>query len=195
MLVLGLTGGIGMGKSTVAKMFASLGVPTFNADDAVHALQAPGGKAMPLLTLAFPEAVEDGVLNRAVLRDIVLTDPDGMHDLESIMHPLVHKEEALFRARAFRSGAKAVLLDIPLLFETGAQLRVNKTIVVSAPRNVQIARVLARGILDEHQINAIIAKQMPDAQKRALADYVIPTGLSKFHTVRAVHRLAKELGL
>ncbi|OYV34697.1 MAG: dephospho-CoA kinase [Acidocella sp. 20-61-6] len=195
MLVLGLTGGIGMGKSTVAKMFASLGVPSFNADDAVHKLQAPGGKAIPLLNAAFPGTVEHGVLNRAALRDIVLNDDAAMRRLEQIMHPLVHREEALFRAQAFRAGAKAVLLDIPLLFETGAQLRVNKTIVVSAPLDVQIARVLGRGIMDIEQIESIIARQMPDKQKRALADYIIHTGLSKFNTVRTVHRVFKELGL
>lgn len=194
MMVLGLTGGIGMGKSTVAKMFASLGVPAFNADDAVHALQGPGGKALAPLNAAFPGVIVDGVLNRAGLRRIVLGDPDAMRLLEAIMHPLVHREEALFRAAAFRTGKKAVILDIPLLFETGANLRVNKTIVVSAPRAVQIARVLARGLPLE-QIEAIIDKQMPDSQKRARADYVIPTGLSKFHTVRAVHQLAKELKL
>lgn len=195
MLVLGLTGGIGMGKSTVAKMFASLGVPSFNADDAVHQLQAPDGKAIALLNAAFPGTVEHGVLNRAALRELVLHDDAAMRRLEQIMHPLVHREEALFRAQAFRTGAKAVLLDIPLLFETGAQLRVHKTIVVSAPRDVQVARVLGRGIMDIEQIEAIIARQMPDKQKCARADYVIHTGLSKFNTVRAVHRVFKELGL
>jgi dephospho-CoA kinase len=194
MMVLGLTGGIGMGKSTVAKMFASLGIPAFNADDAVHALQAPGGKAIALLNAAFPGVIENGVLNRAALRGIVLSNDAAMRRLEAIMHPLVHREEALFRAAAYRTGKKAVILDIPLLFETGANLRVNKTIVVSAPADVQIARILARGMALE-QIEAIIARQMPDAQKRARADYVIPTGLSKFHTVRAVHRLVKELNL
>jgi dephospho-CoA kinase len=194
MIVLGLTGGIGMGKSTVARMFASLGIPAFNADDAVHALQAPGGKAIAPLNAAFPGVIEHGFLRRARLREIVLNDVTAMRRLEAIMHPLVHREEALFRAAAFRTGKKAVILDIPLLFETGANLRVNKTIVVSAPRDVQIARVLARG-LPLAQIEAIIARQMPDVQKRARADFVIPTGLSKFHTVRAVHKIVKELNL
>ncbi|MDE8349789.1 MAG: dephospho-CoA kinase [Acidocella sp.] len=195
MLVLGLTGGIGMGKSTVAKMFASLGVPSFNADEAVHKLQAPGGKAMPLLNAAFPGTVENGVLNRAALRKIVLRDDAAMRQLEQIMHPLVHRAEAQFRAQALRAGAKAVLLDIPLLFETGAQLRVAKTIVVSAPPDVQMARVLARGVMDRAHIEAMVARQMPDQQKRALADFVIHTGLSKFNTVRAVHHVFKALGL
>jgi dephospho-CoA kinase len=192
MMVIGLTGGIGMGKSTVAKMFARCGIPYFNADDAVHRLQAPGGKAIPMLDVSFPGTVENGVLNRAALREMVLRDKVAMNRLEFIMHPLVHQEEALFRAAAYRAGKRAVLLDIPLLFETGAELRVNKTVVVSAPRAVQIARVRRRGMALA-QIEAIIAKQMPDAEKRARANYVIHTGLSRFHTVRAVRRLVKEL--
>jgi dephospho-CoA kinase len=127
-------------------MFASLGIPAFNADDAVHALQAPGGKAIAPLAAAFPGVIAEGVLNRAALREIVLADDAAMRRLESIMHPLVHREEALFRASAYRTGKKAVILDIPLLFETGANLRVTKTIVVSAPRDVQIARILARAV-------------------------------------------------
>jgi dephospho-CoA kinase len=192
MMVIGLTGGIGMGKSTVAKIFASCGIPYFNADEAVHRLQAPGGKAVPMLDISFPGTVENGVLNRAKLRELVLRDPVAMNRLEFLMHPLVHLEEAQFRAAAYRTGKRAVILDIPLLFETGANLRVQKTIVVSAPRAVQIARVKKRGMLLA-QIEAIIAKQMPDAEKRARADYVIQTGLSRFHTTRAVRRLVKVL--
>lgn len=192
MIVIGLTGGIGMGKSTVAGMFAKLGVPAFNADDAVRALQAPGGKAMPALAAAFPNTVQDGVLDRGRLRRLVLKDASAMQQLEKIMHPLVHYEESLFRAQAFRSGRRAVILDIPLLFETGAQARVNVSVTVSAPLEMQIARVRARG-LPEADILAIIEKQMPDAQRRRLADYVIETGLSLFHTRQAVHRLAKRI--
>jgi dephospho-CoA kinase len=192
MKVIGLTGGIGMGKSTVAKMFAQAGVPAFNADEAVHELQAPDGRAIPALARAFPGTVTNGVLNRAALREIVFTNPDALRQLEAIMHPLVHGQEALFRAAAFRAGRRAVLMDIPLLFETGGQMRVDKTIVVSAPRDVQIARVKKRG-LRLPQIIAIMATQMPDAQKRALADYVIHTGLSKFHTTRAVRRICKDI--
>jgi dephospho-CoA kinase len=192
MIVIGLTGGIGMGKSTVAKIFASCDIPYFNADEAVHRLQAPGGKAVPMLDISFPGTVENGVLNRAKLRELVLRDPVAMNRLEFLMHPLVHHEEALFRASAYRTGKRAVILDIPLLFETGAYLRVQKTIVVSAPRAVQIARVKKRG-MPLAQIEAIIAKQMPDAEKRARADYVIHTGLSRFHTTRAVRRLVKVL--
>ena len=112
---------------------------------------------------------------------------------ERVMHPLVHKQEAIFRAAALRAGKRAVLLDIPLLFETGGDLRVNVSVTVSAPRDVQMARLKRRGRISTEQITAIIAKQMPDAQKRARADYVIHTGLSRFHTVRAVRRLIKVL--
>jgi dephospho-CoA kinase len=189
MKVIGLTGGIGMGKSTVAKMFGRCGIPTFNADEAVHRLQAPGGGAVAMLDVSFPGTVVDGVLNRAALREVVLNDPVAMNRLEFIMHPLVHREEAKFRRAAYRAGRRAVILDIPLLFETGAELRVGKTITVSCPIEVQIARVLKRG-MKLAQVEKIIAKQMPDAEKRARADFVVHTGLSKFHTWREVRRLA-----
>lgn len=192
MIVIGLTGGIGMGKSTVAKIFAAQGIPGFNADDAVHRLQAPCGRAIPALAAAFPGTVKHGVLNRAKLRALVLGNDTAMRRLEAIMHPLVHQEETIFRTAALRAHRRAVLLDIPLLFETGAQRRFDVTIAVSAPRDVQITRVLRRG-LPLSQVEAIIARQMPDAGKRRLADYVIPTGLSKFHTIRTVRRIIKEL--
>ena len=192
MIVIGLTGGIGMGKSTVAKMFAARGIPSFNADDAVHRLQAPGGRAIPALAAAFPGTVKNGVLNRAKLRTLVLRNDEAMHLLEVIMHPLVHQEEAKFRAAAFRANRRAVLLDIPLLFETGAENRFNTIITVSAPRDVQLARILRRG-LPRDEAEAIIARQMPDAEKRRRAHKIIPTGLSKFHTIRTVRRIIKEL--
>jgi dephospho-CoA kinase len=187
-IVIGLTGGIGMGKSTVAAMFADYGIPAFNADDAVHRLQAPGGLAIPPLAAAFPGTVRAGVLDRARLRTIVLRDDTAMHRLEAIMHPLVYNEERKFRTAAFRAGRRAVLLDIPLLFETGAQLRFDLTITVSCPRDIQLARVLRRGLPPQEAL-AIIARQMPDWEKRRLADTVITTGLSKFHTRRAVRRI------
>jgi dephospho-CoA kinase len=132
------------------------------------------------------------VLDRAKLRAWVLRDDVAMRRLEFLMHPLVHREEQKFRTAAFRAGRRAVILDIPLLFETGAQLRVDTTITVSCPRDVQINRILKRG-LPLPQIEAIIERQMPDALKRAQADYVIPTGLSKFHTMRAVRRIVAGL--
>ncbi len=193
MLVIGLTGGIGMGKSTVAKMFATLGIRAFNADDAVHALQAPNGKAIPAIAIAFPGTVQNGVLNRAALRNIVLSDPAALKRLEKIMHPLVRRMQKQFKASATRQQRRAILLDIPLLFESRGEKNIDLTITVSCPRDVQINRVAARGIMRPEQIATIIAKQMPDAEKRRRADVTIRTGLSRFHTMRAVRRLVKDL--
>ena len=193
MRVIGLTGGIGMGKSTVAKMFARLGIPAFNADDAVHALQAPNGKAIPAIAAAFPGTVQNGVLNRAALRNIVLADPTALRRLENIMHPLVRGMQKQFRAAATRRQRRAILLDIPLLFESRGEKAMDLTLTVSCPRDVQINRVKSRGIMSPEQIATIIAKQMPDAEKRRRADITIRTGLSRFHTLRAVRRLVKDL--
>ena len=194
MKVLGLTGGIGMGKSTVAAMFEACGIPAFNADKAVHALQAPDGAAIPALAAAFPGTVRDGVLDRAALRALVLDDAAQMRRLEGIMHPLVRAAEADFMAHAQAEGRPAVLLDIPLLLESGARDRFYKVITVSCPRETQIARVAARG-LPLAQIEAIIARQMPDARKRELADMVIETGGTLADTQAQVARLIAELGL
>jgi dephospho-CoA kinase len=191
-IVIGLTGGIGMGKSTVANLFRRCGLRVFDADAQVRALQAPGGAAIPMLAVSFPGSVRDGVLDRAFLRQLVLADPVALRRLEFLMHPLVHDRERRFRQAAQRAGATAILLDIPLLFETGGQARMDVTITVSAPSDVQIARVRKRGLAPA-QIAAIIAKQMPDAQKRSLADYVIQTGLSRFHTWRAVRRILEDI--
>lgn len=193
MLVIGLTGGIGTGKSTVAQMFARHGIPTFNADAAVHQLQAPNGRAIPAIAAAFPGTVTGVVLNRMALRNIVLADPAALRALEQIMHPLVGLLQKQFRAAAMRLQRRAILLDIPLLFEGNGDKRMDVTLTVSCPRDVQIRRVLRRGTMTAAQITAIIAKQMPDAQKRARADYVIQTGLSRFHTYQTVSRLIEVL--
>jgi dephospho-CoA kinase len=194
MMVLGLTGGIGMGKSTVAAIFEARGVPGFNADETVHALQAPDGAAIPALAAAFPDAVNNGVLNRAKLRAEVLADDVAMRRLEAIMHPMVRGAEAEFRAAAAREGRRAVLLDIPLLFETGGEKRVDKVITVSCPRDVQIARVLARGV-PLADIEEIISLQMPDAEKRRRAQYIVETGGTLDETRAQVERIIEELGL
>ncbi len=193
MLVIGLTGGIGMGKSTVARMFAKFGVPAFNADEAVHKLQAPNGKAIPAIAASFPGTVRHGVLNRAALRHIAFSDPASLHRLERIMHPMVGRMERNFRAQATRQRRRAILLDIPLLFESRRERRVDVSLTVSCPRDVQMRRVLRRGTLSAAQIATIIAKQMSDAERRVRADYVIPTGLSRFHTYRVICRLTKVL--
>lgn len=192
MLKLGLTGGIGMGKSTVANLFAAYDIECFNADDAVHALQAPHGGAIPALAVAFPAMVVDGVLNRPALRALVLQNPDQMRRLEQIMHPLVREARAAFLAQA--EGQTAMLLDIPLLFETGSQAEFDKIITVSCPREVQMGRVLARGLPPE-EVAALIAKQVPDEQRRARADYVIENGGTLAETDMQVRAIIKELGL
>ena len=194
MMRLGLTGGIGMGKSTVAEMFAARGVPGFNADAEVHRLQMPGGEAIPAIAAAFPGTVVSGALDRAKLRALVLADATRMRVLEGIMHPLVRAAQALFIADAEAKGSPAALLDIPLLFETGRQADFDKVIVVSCPPELQIARVQKRG-LPVGQIEAIIAKQMPDAQKRALADYVVETSGAFQETEAQVQAVMKDLGL
>ncbi len=171
MITLGLTGSIGMGKTTTAAMFARRGVPVWDADAAVHRLYGPGGAAAGPLRAAFPGAVRAGVVDRDALRRAVTGDAAALRRLEAIVHPLVAEDRAAFlRANA---GAPVVLLDIPLLFETGAE--VDRSVVVTAPAEVQRARVLDRGKMTPEELDAILARQMPDADKRARADYIIET--------------------
>ena len=193
MRVIGLTGGIGMGKSTAAASFRRAHIPVFDADAAVHTLQAPGGKALRAIGAAFPGTVVDGSLNRTALRDAVIGNPEALTKLERIIHPLVREQERAFIARARRAGARAVVLDIPLLLETGGQNRVDHILVVSAPRSVQMQRVRRRRRMDQGQIAAIIERQMPDAHKRRLADTVVRTGLSRHHAQRTIRRLIRKL--
>lgn len=189
MRVIGLTGGIGMGKSTAAAAFRRAGLPVFDADAEVHRLQAKGGRAVARIAAAFPGAVMEGVIDRARLRAAALGTPGGMRVLERILHPMVRAAERAFLARARRAGRRAVVLDIPLLFETGGERRVDRVVVVSAPRAVQRARVRRRGRMTEGEIDAIIARQMPDAEKRRRADVVVRTGLSRYHAQRQLRRL------
>ncbi len=183
-----------MGKSTAAKIFRALHVPVFDADATVHRLQAPGGQALGKISAAFPGTVADGVLDRARLRHLVLTDPAAMHQLESIIHPLVRRAQARFLARARARGATLAVVDVPLLFETGGERLVDQVIVVSAPRSVQIARLRRRRRMSDSDITRMIALQMPDAEKRRRADLVVRTGLSRFHTVRAIRRWLNRTG-
>jgi dephospho-CoA kinase len=191
--VIGLTGGIGMGKSTASAAFRRAGIPVFDADAEVHRLQQPGGLALPAIGAAFPGTVVRARLDRAVLRTAVIGQPAALRRLEHILHPLVRRAERRFLARAQRARARAAVLDIPLLLETGGDKRVDLVVVVSAPRAVQIARVRQRGRMDEAQIAAVIAHQMPDREKRRRADVVIHTGLSRFHALRRLRRLILEL--
>lgn len=176
MLTVGLTGSIGMGKSTVTAMFAALGAATWNADDAVHRLYAKTGRAAPLVAERFPGVMVDGAVDRDRLSKHVLDDPAALADLEAIVHPLVAEDRALALTAAAREGIDVAVLDIPLLFEKGLEKFVDATVVVSAPFDVQKERVLDRPGMTERKFRAILAKQTPDAVKRRLADFVIETG-------------------
>ncbi len=193
MKIIGLTGGIGMGKSTIAKAFRRARIPVFDADAAVHALQARGGGAVPLIGGAFPGTVRDGAVDRAALRAVAITDPAAMRVLERILHPLVRDAERAFVVRMRRARRPGVVLDIPLLLETGGERRVDLVLVASAPRAVQRARVRKRRRMTDAQIDAIISRQMPDAEKRRRADIVIPTGLSRHFALRRLRRLIEGL--
>lgn len=171
--ILGLTGSIGMGKSTTAKMFAQEGVPVWDADAAVHRLYAPGGAAVAPLAKLCPEALQDGGISREALKEWIARDETALEQIEKVVHPLVAQDRAEF-LRA-HEGDPLVVLDIPLLFETGAQGQVDAVAVVSAPAEDQRARVLARGTMSEAQFDAILAKQTPDTEKRARADFIIET--------------------
>jgi dephospho-CoA kinase len=176
MIVLGLTGSLGMGKSTAARFFAEAGVPVHDADAVVHALYA--GEAAPAIEAAFPGTTANGEVDRARLGARVLDDPDAFARLEAIVHPLVRAAETRFLAENAARGAPIVVLDIPLLFETGAQERVDAIVVVSAPPDVQRARVLDRPGMTAARLDAILARQIPDAEKRARADFVVDTSQS-----------------
>jgi dephospho-CoA kinase len=193
MIIIGLTGGIAMGKSTVAAIFRRHNILVFDADLEVRRLQAPNGVALRPIAQAFPDVVKANRLDRAALRARVLADPDALKRLEAIMHPLVRRSEQRFIAAARRRHARAILLDIPLLFETGGERRMDLTITVSAPPAIQLARARRRRAMSEPQIRAIIAKQMPDWQKRQRADRVIFTGLSRHHTQVQANRLIRDV--
>jgi len=185
MFVLGLTGSVGMGKSTAAGFFAQEGVPVHDADAAVHRLYA--GEAVPLIEAAFPGTTVDGAVDRNRLAECVLADPAALKRLEAIVHPLVQASERRFLSEAEARGEQVVVLDIPLLFETGAQARVDAVVVVSAPAQVQRARVLERPGMTAEKLDAILAQQMPDAEKRRRADFVVDTSRS-FEEARAQMR-------
>ena len=193
MKIIGLTGGIGMGKSTAAATFRRARIPVFDADAAVHRLQARGGRAVRAIAAAFPGTVRDGAVARAALRSAVLGQPEALQRLEAIIHPMVLDEERAFLAHARRAGHRVAVLDIPLLFETGGDARVDRVVVVSAPRDVQTHRVRLRRHMNAAAIAAIIARQMPDAAKRRRADVVIRTGLSRHYALRRLRRLIHEL--
>ena len=175
MIVLGLTGSIGMGKSTVARMFAEEGAPAFDSDATVHELYVRA--AAPLVEAAFPGTVVDGTVDRGLLAGQVIGKPQALKQLEAIVHPLVRADAEAFLTRHREAGAPLVVLDIPLLFETGGRGRVDKVVVVTTPPDVQRERVLARPGMTAEKFEAILKSQVPDAEKRRLADFVIDTSL------------------
>jgi dephospho-CoA kinase len=174
MIILGLTGSLGMGKSTTAKMFAEAGVPVHDADAAVHRLYE--GEAVPLIEAAFPGSTAGGKVDREKLGQRVIGDAAAMAKLEAIVHPLVRKAEERFLAEAERQGAAVAVLDIPLLYETEGDKRCDAVVVVSAPPGTQRARVLERPGMTEAKFQALAGKQMPDADKRARADFIVDSG-------------------
>lgn len=193
MLLIGLTGSIGMGKSETAKMFAKLGVPVYDADAAVHRLYAKGGAAVAPLAEAFPQVIVDGAVDRAALSRAVIGLPEEMKKLEAIVHPLVGQAQIAFLKKAQAEGHHAVVLDIPLLYETGGETRVDVVVVVSAPYHLQQQRVLARPDMDMAKFAAIHAKQVPDAEKRARADFVIETDKGLDHAFEEVKSVVEAL--
>ena len=187
MLVIGLTGSAGMGKSTVAQHLRARGIPVLDADAEVHQLYE--GTAVPLIEAAFPGTIADGKVDRAKLSAALLQDPEEFKRLEAIIHPLVKAAERVFLQRSFAQGAAMAVLEIPLLFETGGDARVDATLVASAPAAVQRERVLARPGMTEEKRDALLARQMPDAEKRARADFVVDTGLPLAETLAQVDRI------
>ncbi|MCB2112238.1 MAG: dephospho-CoA kinase [Parvularculaceae bacterium] len=193
MIVVGLTGSIGMGKSTVTQMFADEGAVTWNADEAVHRLYAKGGAGVPAVGGLFPEAISDGAVNRGALSRIVLGNQTALEDLEAIIHPLVSADRSRFLADAVTRGAEIAILDIPLLFEKGYAEFFDVIIVVSASADIQKARVLARPGMSEEKFCSILSRQIPDEEKRRRADYIIDTGVALEKTRAQVRTIAAEL--
>ncbi len=191
MIVLGLTGSIGMGKSTTLAIFAEEGIPVYSADAAVHELYE--GEASAVIKQAFPGTVSDGKVDRIRLSAAVLGKPEQLKLLETIVHPLVRQKELDFTKKARESGAALAVVDIPLLFETGGEHRVDKVAVVSADPDTQRERVLARPGMTEQKLDAILARQMPDADKRARADYIIDTGKGLEPARAAVRAIIKSI--
>ena len=193
MMIVGLTGSIGMGKSTAAKMLRQMGVPVYDADANVHAVQARGGIALPPIEAAFPGVVKDGVLDRQALGARVFGNPEALRRLEAIVHPLVGRRQRAFLRREALRGTRLVVLDIPLLFEGLGDRRVDATLVVSAPAFLQRQRVLARPGMSAERFAGILRQQVPDAVKRRKASVVIPTGLGLAPTRQALAKAVATL--
>lgn len=193
MIVAGLTGSIAMGKSEQARLFREAGVPVFDADATVHRLYAKDGRAVPLIARRFPGAIVDGAVDRQMLARLVLDDANAMRELETMVHPLVWAEESSFIQSERTKGSPLVIVDNPLLLEKGRDASVDVVIVVSAPAEIQRERALKRPGMTEAKLNAILARQMPDAEKRARADFVIDTSLGLEHANRQVLAIIRKL--
>ncbi len=187
--LLGLTGSIGMGKSTTAQMFRDAGVPVWDADETVHSLYAKGGAAVSAISDIFPSAVKDGAVSREILKEIIADDLAALAQIEAAVHPLVANSRAHFMAE---HDAKLLVFDIPLLFETKADVWLDSVLVVSAPKEVQEARVLARADMTEEQFRFILSRQMTDSEKQSRADHLIET-MTKENALRDVHALIEKL--
>lgn len=193
MVILGLTGSIGMGKTTAAEMLRTLGLPVYDSDVTVHRLLGKGGRAVAAIGEAFPGVINDDAVNRKALGERVFGDPEALKMLEAIVHPLVRKAQETFLKRAAAQRRKMVVLDVPLLFETDGDEVCDAVVVVSAPRFLQKARVLARTGMTREKLSGVLARQMSDFEKRRRADFVVPTGLGRALTLRRLKQIVTLL--
>ncbi len=193
MKILGLTGSVGMGKSTAATMLRRMGVPVYDADAAVHRMMSRGGIAVAAVAAAFPGVEKNGAIDRAALGRKVFQDDAALKRLEAIIHPLVRRDEDRFLRAQRRRGASLVVMDVPLLFESGREKRYDAIMVVTAPRFLQEARVLARPNMSRERLAAILARQIPDTEKRARADFIVPSGLGRALTWRRLRAVLRAL--
>lgn len=194
MKILGLTGSVGMGKSTAAAMLRRMGVPVYDADAAVHRMMSKGGVAVTRVAASFPGVEKNGAIDRVALGKRVFGNDAAMKRLEAIIHPLVRQDEDRFLSDMRRRRAELVVMDVPLLFESGRQRRYDATMVVTAPEFLQRARVLARPGMTRAVLAAIKARQMPDAEKRRRADFIVPSGLGRGFTWRRLRQVLRALG-
>lgn len=191
MVILGLTGSIGMGKSTAADMLRRLGVPVCDSDQAVHDLLAKGGAAVAPVGRAFEGVVRDGAVDHKLLADRVFNDPEALGRLEAIVHPMVYETQTRFLKQAAARGEKLVALDVPLLFESGTDRRCDAVVVVTAPRFLQAARVLGRRGMTLKRFRGVVSRQIRDAEKRRRADFVVQTGLGRRYTLQRLGEIVK----
>lgn len=193
MIILGLTGSIGMGKTTAAAMLRAMGVLICDSDAIVHKLLGRGGSAVKVIGAEFGNVVRDGAVDRVALGQAVFSDPEALKRLEAILHPMVLTAQANFLKAAALNNAPIVVLDVPLLFEVGTDKRCDAVIVVTAPRFIQEQRVLRRPGMTPERLHATLARQMPDSEKRRRADFVVHTGLGKWHSFRRLQEIVMQM--